>query len=74
MNSGKKSSLFLLFLIVVIVFFRFCIENRNQKPEKDIKAVDTGIAEEETDICIALTFDDGPHPVWTEKLLDGLKE
>lgn len=23
---------------------------------------------------IALTFDDGPHPVYTEKLLDGLKE
>lgn len=23
---------------------------------------------------IALTFDDGPHPVWTEKLLDGLKD
>lgn len=26
------------------------------------------------DIEIAFTFDDGPHPVWTEKLLDGLKE
>ena len=23
---------------------------------------------------IALTFDDGPHPVYTQKLLDGLKE
>ena len=23
---------------------------------------------------IAITFDDGPHPVYTEKLLDGLKE
>ena len=23
---------------------------------------------------IALTFDDGPHPVYTRKLLDGLKE
>lgn len=23
---------------------------------------------------VALTFDDGPHPVYTEKLLDGLKE
>ena len=26
------------------------------------------------DMEIAFTFDDGPHPVWTEKLLDGLKE
>ncbi len=24
--------------------------------------------------CIALTFDDGPHPYYTEQLLDGLKE
>lgn len=24
--------------------------------------------------CIALTFDDGPHPLYTEELLDGLKE
>lgn len=23
---------------------------------------------------IALTFDDGPHPVYTEQLLDGLKK
>ena len=23
---------------------------------------------------VALTFDDGPHPVWTEQLLDGLKK
>ena len=23
---------------------------------------------------IAITFDDGPHPVYTEKLLDGLKD
>lgn len=23
---------------------------------------------------LALTFDDGPHPVWTKKLLDGLRE
>ncbi len=28
----------------------------------------------ERNVEIALTFDDGPHPVWTEKLLDGLLE
>lgn len=74
MNSGKKSRVFLLFLTVLIIGFGFCIDNLNQWMGKDIEAVDTGISEEETDICIALTFDDGPHPVWTEKLLDGLKE
>ena len=40
----------------------------------DITAADAGVSDEEQDICVALTFDDGPHPVWTEKLLDGLKE
>ena len=34
--------------------------------------------EQETDIMnkpkIALTFDDGPHPYYTEQLLEGLKE
>lgn len=30
--------------------------------------------QEELPPRIALTFDDGPHPVYTEKLLDGLKE
>lgn len=39
--------------------------------------VSTGkIAGEEEDVAkkIALTFDDGPHPRYTEQLLDGLKE
>lgn len=35
--------------------------------------VDSSEREAEKDVEIALTFDDGPHPVWTEKLLDGLK-
>ncbi len=30
--------------------------------------------EEPQDKKVAITFDDGPHPVYTEKLLDGLKE
>lgn len=30
--------------------------------------------EQEEQKCVALTFDDGPHPVFTERLLDGLKE
>ncbi|MCB7320231.1 polysaccharide deacetylase family protein [Lacrimispora sp. 210928-DFI.3.58] len=38
--------------------------NQTIQPEPDRKV----------DRCIALTFDDGPHPVCTPKLLDGLKE
>lgn len=33
-----------------------------------------GTEEELQEKKIAITFDDGPHPVYTEKLLDGLKE
>lgn len=33
-----------------------------------------GLEEELQEKKIAITFDDGPHPVYTEKLLDGLKE
>ena len=32
------------------------------------------LAEEEMTRQIALTFDDGPHPVYTAQILDGLKE
>lgn len=32
------------------------------------------LKEDETVKKIALTFDDGPHPYYTEQLLDGLKE
>lgn len=37
----------------------------------------TGVINEEEDMDtpkIAITFDDGPHPYYTEQLLDGLKE
>ena len=35
---------------------------------------DATVAETLTEKRIALTFDDGPHPRYTEMLLDGLKE
>lgn len=37
------------------------VEEREREQEKEIRRV-------------ALTFDDGPHPCYTEELLDGLKE
>ena len=38
---------------------------------------ETGVINEKEDVDtpkIAITFDDGPHPYYTEQLLDGLKE
>lgn len=42
--------------------------------KETIRKADTGTETANPDRSIALTFDDGPHPVWTAKLLDGLKE
>lgn len=46
------------------------------KKEKEMKNNEkaAGAEEEPQEKKIAITFDDGPHPVYTEKLLDGLKE
>lgn len=43
----------------------------NRKKEQQEKAAEEEDAQEKK---IAITFDDGPHPVYTKKLLDGLKE
>jgi peptidoglycan/xylan/chitin deacetylase (PgdA/CDA1 family) len=45
---------------------------RIRETETEVEAYIEITAEEKP--RIALTFDDGPHPVYTEKLLDGLKE
>lgn len=45
------------------------------EPErKQEEKTDTEAAAEEIPPRVALTFDDGPHPSYTKKLLDGLKE
>lgn len=41
---------------------------------KDIRQADGGNVDSTEEKKIALTFDDGPHPSYTEQLLDGLKE
>lgn len=40
-----------------------------------VKGSENNDHDNQTDVRrVAITFDDGPHPVYTEKLLDGLKE
>lgn len=48
-------------------------KNEYSLSESRIKK-DAGTNWTDQDYMIAFTFDDGPHPVWTRKLLDGLKE
>jgi len=45
-----------------------------KEPQKEGLQEEEPQEEELQEKKIALTFDDGPHPVYTEKLLDGLKE
>ncbi len=51
----------MLFFCVIFFTARLVIRVCGKEPDTDIKK-------------IALTFDDGPHPFYTEQLLDGLKE
>ena len=45
-----------------------------QKAQADKQNIQSGICTDTTERCIAITFDDGPNPKSTERLLDGLKE
>lgn len=62
-----------LFQFVMILTFLFCMMFQIQNiVENSITCTN---AKENVEVKkIALTFDDGPHPVYTPKLLDGLKK
>lgn len=86
MNNRRKR-IFLFSMIVVVSLLFYCLGRRHAvKPEIAISAQKT---ETERSILVekvlteqgkkelkkvALTFDDGPHPYYTEQLLGGLKE
>ncbi|MEY8523459.1 polysaccharide deacetylase family protein [Lachnospiraceae bacterium 38-10] len=61
-------------VVLLIMGYR---EALTRKVDTWSKGIDIHVSERKTDVTeekIAITFDDGPHPVYTEKLLDGLKE
>lgn len=59
-----------LTLTLTAAGFRVRMEKEAQKVLADANAVEAGIETRR----IALTFDDGPHPYYTDLLLDGLAE
>lgn len=63
----------LLLCLVGLLCYAIWLENLDRE-----KAAETlGVGVQEVDGAprrVALTFDDGPHPYYTEQLLDGLKE
>lgn len=64
----KKTAEILLYALVFVCFLVLPGWQR----EKELPASGRGVPAEPRKI--ALTFDDGPSPVWTPVLLDGLKE
>lgn len=81
MNGKKRLQKRIIILLAVDLFLAGClfvqkgtlVSQSAQMMEKEKEAQET----KETDAAgkkVALTFDDGPSPIWTEKLLEGLKE
>lgn len=82
----KKRIFFFSVILIVSLLFYFLGRKHEKEPDMKITAQkieeDNSITvekvlkerEENESRKIALTFDDGPHPYYTEQLLDGLKE
>ena len=59
--------------ITILFFMLIAVAGLDGDFEKKEQSVFGALSDEEHP-KIALTFDDGPHPVYTEELLDGLKK
>ena len=71
MKKRKAAILMVIFIMGVLLF----LVQEKQLNEKEIRSVVSADLHIESEPKkIALTFDDGPHPFYTEQLLDGLKE
>jgi len=71
--KGKMGLEYILLMITVLMFVICCIKG-GQIRILDVlnRSLNDEVLQEKKQI--ALTFDDGPHAVYTEYLLDGLKE
>ena len=81
----KRAAGFLLLIFAFTGIIGICVEKKDNKirtdsgmetermAEENTKAASGKIKEEEVK-KVALTFDDGPNPDYTETLLEGLKE
>lgn len=72
----KKMKAAILIFDIMMGLLLLCVRLNKPDVEDAIKTVDarTVVTEQTESKKIALTFDDGPHPYYTEQLLDGLKE
>ena len=70
-----KRKVVLLGLVIIDLALFGVYLGRQYRQTMDVSATEVRVKDSEENIKrIALTFDDGPHPSYTEQLLDGLKE
>ena len=73
-RNRKRTALILLIGLVLVS--SFCAMKRAYSRQISSHSIEEDVEQnvEQEEKKIALTFDDGPHPYYTEQLLDGLKE
>lgn len=85
MNNRRVRLFFISVMFIVSLLFYFmgrlhASEQQMKIGAREIKSIGSItvekvlLKEDDGPMKIALTFDDGPHPYYTEQLLDGLKE
>lgn len=85
MNNRRVRLFIISVMIIVSLFFYFMGRQHTREQQmkigiREIKGIGSIMVEkillkdDGEAMKIALTFDDGPHPYYTEQLLDGLKE
>lgn len=70
MRTKTKQTVLAIFSVMVLILSFYLAGKKQIIPAMSDKAQDDSMEIKK----IALTFDDGPHPYYTEQLLDGLKE
>lgn len=74
----KKKMIIKIFIVVGICFLFLvlyqCYQSRIKSNLTSAAVKEKVIGEKEEMKKIAITFDDGPHPYYTEQLLDGLNK
>ena len=70
----KKIIAAILTFDLVMGLLLCCVYGNKQPVAEYVQTAGKVVSEEQDLKKIAITFDDGPHPSYTEQLLDGLKE
>lgn len=74
MKVNRKNLYIIVMTLMCLLLGALHIREKEQKVQETIGNVQENSNADLGAKKIALTFDDGPHPYYTEQLLDGLKE